>query len=155
MGENVWLFCGMAIVLSDGVTRVCGEGISLSDEELCQLHAEVGGEETARDVDDGVGECGHEVAELEEAERLDGEGGEGRQAAAEAYHEEEAERGGDVGAHSREDDEGDADAETADDVGGECGIGEHVAVGACEEHDAKACRAAEGAACHDVEEVRE
>ena len=77
MGENVWLFCGMAIVLSDGVTRVCGEGISLSDEELCQLHAEVGGEEAARDVDDGVGEGGDEVAEFEEAERLDGEGGEG------------------------------------------------------------------------------
>ena len=153
MGENVWLFCGMAIVLSDGVPRVCGEGISLSDEELCQLHAEVGGEETACDVDDGVGEGGDEVAEFEEAECFDGEGGEGRQAAAEAYHEEEAERGGDVGAKSCEDDEGDADAEAADDVGGECGVGEHVAVGACEEHDGEACCAAEGTACHDTEKV--
>ena len=137
----------------DGVTRVCGEGISLSDEELCQLHAEVGGEETARDVDDGVGEGGHEVAEFEEAERLDGEGGEGGQAAAEAYHEEELEWDGEVYAHMDEDDEGDADDEATDEVGGQCGIGEGVAVGSGEEHDGEACCAAEGTACHDAEKV--
>ena len=123
------------------------------DEDTCQFHAEVGGEETTCDVDDGVGESGHEVAEFEEAERLYGEGGEGRQAAAEAYHEEEAERDGDVGSHTCEDDEGDADAEAADEVGDEGGVGEHITVGACEEHDGEACCAAECAPCHNIDEV--
>ena len=120
---------------------------------FCQLHAEIGSDETACDIDGGVDEGGHEVAEFEEAERLYGKGGECREAAAEAYHEEEAERYGDVGAHPREDDEGDPDAEAADEVGGEGGVGEHVAVGACEEHDGEACCAAACAPCHDVSEV--